>query len=162
MRWSPRAATLSILTAVVVAGLVASGSNAAKPGGPNTAELTSPTLTGPNRLDWGVVEPDGHLMKLGNNHGGKTLQLSDIAVSYGDPPGSLVLYLQDGTCHATYYSDASGDADHVTLIPDSSTSTWHLQIGDAGPGCVNKATSVPMGTNNLDVYVPQSALKLPG
>lgn len=160
MRWSPRAATLSILVAVVVAGLAAGGSNAAQPGGPNNADLISPTLTGPNRLDWGLVEPDGSLKKLGNNHGGKTLQLADVTVSYGDPPGSLVLYLHDATCRATYYSDATGDADHVTLIPESSTSTWHLQIADAGPGCINKTTL--QSGNNLDVKVPQSALKVPG
>lgn len=44
MRWSPKVATLSILAAVAVAGLGANGSNAAKPGGPNTAALPSPAL----------------------------------------------------------------------------------------------------------------------
>jgi hypothetical protein len=168
MRWRLTAATLATGAASVVAGLLAGGLNAANPS--DMAVTIGPgSLSSSHLLEFGWVDPSGGLHRLAMNHG-KTgdRQLRARTIGYPGVEGTLVLYLRDRTCGATYYSDGSGDANHVTgfaPIPDAVSPTgWEVQMADAGPNCSNATTSVfDVTSSNLDVGAqPQAALKAPG
>lgn len=167
MRWRLTVATLATSAAAVVAGLMAGGLHAANPS--DLAVTIGPgSLSSSHLLEFGWVDASGRLHKLAANHG-KTgdKQLRARTIGYSGSTYTLVLYLRDRTCGATYYSDGSGDANHVTgfaPIPDLwNPIGWEVQMADAGPNCSNTTTSVFDATlSNLDVDVqPQNALKTP-
>jgi hypothetical protein len=116
-------------------------------------------LNGCDQLNFGV-QINGQNQQLGTNLGNQclntlfTIKNTRVTVPAGT---SVLIYLQDATCGATYYSDGTGTGNHAAVFTGGGDTTHHLptqvDITDAGNCRTDKTGDrIPaQGGGNLDL-----------